>query len=147
MIINPVMNYDTWKALHEAQTVLDEAKEATGEIYNLLENFFEEHVDGSYEEAKKYVTNHSKGWELSEKDYNEVKAEIVNEDEDYTEEDKIVEGKIAAIDTLSKASKTKEEFIDKLKEYVKTIDRAHLAENSEFIEAFTSDWTLFTEAE
>ena len=147
MIINPVMSYDAWNALQEAQIAIEEAKGISKAIYDILEDFFEEHGKGSYEQAKEYVASKAKGWELSEEDYNEAKAEMTNENEDYSEEDKIIEGKIATIDALTKEAQSKEEFEEKLKEYVKSIDKAHLAEDPEFIEAFSADWAPSTETE
>jgi hypothetical protein len=56
------------------------------------------------------------------------------------ESENVNEGKMKEIDMISRESKSKAEFEAKLKEYVKSIGKAELADDKDFIEAMTDGW-------
>lgn len=208
------MSFDSWRALREANRTLAEAEGVSRAIHGVLKDFFSEHGEGSYEQAKDYVASKVKGWDLSQEDYDEAKKEFIKEsvneaDEKKEEkgeekgdswktqlndfvksdarhledkatvfpeeiqsivsafqskhkdveadesdmvayvkellgmdESKLEESKMGTIDLLSRESSSKEEFEQKLKEYVKEIGKPELANDKDFIEAMTSGWKL-----
>jgi hypothetical protein len=77
------------------------------------------------------------------KTHNETDSgEIVSYAKDLLgiEESVLTEGKIKEIDMISREAESLEDFKSKLKEYVKSIGKAELADDKEFIDAMTADW-------
>jgi hypothetical protein len=105
-------NFKEWKTDHE-----DKADE-------LFDKLKDRHPDADVEKLKKLAQD----W-VGTKEEKEVKESLVTE------------GRIKEIEMLSQESKTKAEFVEKLKAYVKEIGKPELADDKEFIEDMTADFT------
>jgi hypothetical protein len=69
-----VLNFESWKEIREAK--VSEAEGIAPAVYKVLQDFFKEHGDGEFEQAKDYVASKVKGWDLSREDFEEAKKKL-----------------------------------------------------------------------
>lgn len=142
---------DGWKLSKEDY---EEAKKANESVTNETENLASKGYpsDDLKSNFRSWETDHEEDGEelfdiLKKRHPKDSKAELkklayewVGQELKESEVIKIDEGKMKEIDILSQESTSKEDFIEKLKAYVKELGKPELANDKDFIDAFAADW-------
>jgi hypothetical protein len=90
-----IMTFDSWRTLQEAQRALTEAEGISRAVFSTLKKFFDEHgKEGSFEDAKSFVSSSIEGWNLSKEDFEEAKKELLKESEILDEATKNLASKL-----------------------------------------------------